>query len=159
MGIKVVVAELLTSLQSAVRNLSKDVEPIPELRPPHFHPKSVLVQLTTAAKAICGRRNSFALVPFSPNVYKYHHNGRSNVPDGASELDKVYHAMRMYTVKPGTRNHRGSCSCYMYQDKLLCKHLLALRFELHLENAISSPKKKCGRPKKRRRAWETDDVQ
>ena len=155
---RVVIAELLTDLTSAVRNISKDMNPIPPPQDHHLIRKqSLLRQLVASAKAISVRRNIFVAVPNVEGTYIYHAAGRAALPADASRLLRVRYRLRQYLVTAGTQEKRGTCTCYMYRDKRLCKHVLALRFHLSIEKPISSPKRAVGRPRKRLRAWERQE--
>ena len=78
---------------------------------------------------------------------------RAMVVFSVPALQDVVLRVKQYKVRPGNNtDDTGSCSCPCFMDKLVCKHVLALRLHLGIVRVLPAVRRaRAGKPRKRRR--------
>lgn len=143
----VVLSDVLTGLTNMTNHESRDQKPA-ELKK-HFCSTNELNDIRRKAERLAVERNYFVQ---EGDLWRVSHTGRAGnrvVP----ALQDVVLRVKQYKVRPGNNtDDTGSCSCPCFMDKLVCKHVLALRLHLGIVRVLPAVRRaRAGKPRKRRR--------
>ena len=140
---RVSLSELLKGSLVMVEHESRDQKEI--VQKAHFCTITELEVVRRKAIELSTKRGAFVK---EGDVWRVQHLTRRAAAEPLPRLCEVVLRVKQYKVHPGTADDPCTCTCPYYYGKLVCKHLLGLRFGWRIVNVLPAAVRRApGRPK------------